>query len=98
MTPAAWISLASLAVAMFIQALVFVFMLGRVFQDVASLKAATPERAIQGLAIARLEVQVGHISHKLDEMGTKIDERLGFLQEPPAYVPRPRSRKPRASE
>lgn len=93
MTVSTWLALAGLASAMFIQAIIFAFVMGRLFQDVASLKTAGPERAVQGLAIARLEVQMGHVSTKLDEMSGKIDERLGFLQEPPPYAPPARRRR-----
>jgi hypothetical protein len=94
MNPSAWIALASLAAAMFVQAILFSFVMGRLFQDVAGLKSAGPERTAQGVAIARLEVKVENIGAKIDEMATKIDER--WRSEHPA-PPRPRS-KPRAGE
>lgn len=93
MTESAWIALASLAAAMFIQAVIVAFIMGRLFQDVATLKNAGPERAVQGLAIARLEVQIGHVSTTLDKLSGTIDERLGFLQKPPPYAPQPRPRR-----
>jgi hypothetical protein len=93
MNPSTWIALAGLASAMFIQAIVFSFALGRLFQDVASLKSVGPERSVQGLAIARLEVKLEHVSTQVSEMKTTLDDRLGFLPHAPAYQPQPPRRR-----
>jgi len=98
LTPSAWIAFASLAGFIFIQGIGWAFLFGKLFQDVASIKASGPDRAVQGLAIARLEVEMGHVSTTLNEVSGKMDERLGFLQEPAVYAPMPRVRKPRGSE
>ena len=90
MNASAWIALASLAALVSIQGIGFAFMFGKMFQDLATLKLAAPERNAQGLAIARLEVRMEHVATKLDDMSGKIDERLGFLQSPAAYAPHPR--------
>lgn len=82
MTAAAWISLASLAAFVFGQAILFAFLLGRLFQDVATLKTGGPERAVQGLAIARLEVKMEHVSSKIDEISGKIDSHPAFHEAP----------------
>ena len=98
MTPQTWIALASLAAAMFIQAATIAFVLGRLFQDVATLKTVGPERAVQGLAIGRLEVQVTHLAKQMDAIEAKIDDRLAFLQAPPVYQPQqPQQRRRRSS-
>lgn len=90
MTPSVWIALGSLGVPVFVQAVLFAFLLGKLFQDVATLKISGVERAAQGLAIARLEVQVAHVSGKIDDISGKIDKRLEFLTEPPVYQPKAR--------
>lgn len=90
MNVSAWIALASLAALVLIQGIGFAFMFGKMFQDLATLKAAAPERNAQGLAIARLEVRMEHVATKLDDMHSKIEERLGFLQPPAAYHSRAR--------
>jgi hypothetical protein len=94
MNPSTWIALAGLASAMFIQAIVFSFALGRLFQDVASLKSVGAERAVQGLAIARLEVQLGHVSSQVSDLKSTFEDRTAFLQTPPIYQPqKPRRRR-----
>lgn len=90
MNVSAWIALASLAALVLIQGIGFAFMFGKMFQDLATLKSAAPERNAQGLAIARLEVRMEHVATKLDDMNGKIDERLGFLHQSAVYQPRPR--------
>ena len=97
MNPSAWIALASLAALVLLQGIGFAFMFGKMFQDLAMLKAAGPERNAQGLAIARLEVKMEHVATKLDDIVGKIDDRLGLLQQPAAYSARA-GRKPRAVE
>ena len=98
MNASTWIAFASLASFVFVQGIGVAFVLGRLFQDVASLKSAGPDRAVQALAIARLEVEMGHVATSLSELNRKMDERLGFLQEPAVYAPVRSPRKPRGSE
>ncbi len=68
MTPSAWIALASLGVALVLQSIVLSFMLGRLFQRVATVEKESGGVAILTNTIARMEAHLENVKESVDDL------------------------------
>lgn len=73
MPPSAWIALASLAAVIFIQTAVVAFALGRLFQRVTQVEAATADRSELSDKVTRLQVEMEHANAALSKVGREME-------------------------